>query len=143
MTNLIPLDLTTLKAEELRTIAKEFQQPGAWKAKKSEMIDFLEVKKAEQIEEESRIESEAAQQQQEGKPEVEQIQRSNGRAKEIMIFKDDELVGTFPSIRQAALHLEEIIGGSLIQGVKGLAEGWEPKRGQLKGYSARYTSEML
>lgn len=51
MTKLINLELTEMKANELREIAKEYKMPGSWKAKKNEMIDFLEIKKSEQIEE--------------------------------------------------------------------------------------------
>lgn len=42
-------NLREMKAEELRTIAKSLQMPQAWKAKKKEMIEFIEANQAEQI----------------------------------------------------------------------------------------------
>jgi hypothetical protein len=95
MTNLTNIELTTMKAEELRTIAKEFQMTGAWKAKKNEMIEFLEVKKAEQIEE-ARIAALALQ------PEIveeEKPQNSRrGRTRTIEVYKDGELFNTIEGL---------------------------------------------
>jgi hypothetical protein len=69
MPNLTTIELNTLKAQELRTLAKEFQMVGARKSKKNEMIEFLEVKKSEQIEE-ARIAAEQASQTEEVQPET-------------------------------------------------------------------------
>ena len=55
--NLINLELTEMKAEELRIIAKEYEMDKSWKARKQEMIDFLEVIKNEQIKEKEQQEA--------------------------------------------------------------------------------------
>lgn len=89
MTNLTTIELNTLKAEELRTLAKEFQMTGAWKAKKGEMLDFLENKKAEQIE--------AARQAEQAQPEKPQSSRK-GRTRTIEVFKDGEKVTTIEGL---------------------------------------------
>lgn len=65
---------------------------------------------------------------------------SNGGWREAIpciLYKDNEMIGTFDSIRQASSFLENRIGGSLEKGVQELIKGWEPKGGQLKGYSAK------
>ncbi|MHA4067888.1 hypothetical protein ACX16W_22885 [Bacillus cereus] len=54
-----------------------------------------------------------------------------------ILYKDNEMIGTFASIGQASRFLENRIGGSLEKGIQELIKGWEPKRGQLKGYSTK------
>lgn len=93
MTNLITLELTTLKAEELRTIAKEYQMVGAWKAKKDEMIKFLEEIKSQQIKEAE----EAAVQEEEVKPES---KPKRGRTRVIEVYKDGELITTIEGLME-------------------------------------------
>ena len=83
MTNLTTIELNTLKAEELRTLAKEFQMTGAWKAKKGEMIEFLEAKKSEQIEQARAAEEEV-------KPQS----NRKGRTRTVNVYKDGQLVQT-------------------------------------------------
>lgn len=85
-TNLINIELNTMRAEDLRTLAKEFEMRGAWKAKKNEMIEFLENIKAEQIKE-----AEAAAQAQaevQSKP----ASHRHGRTRKIEVWKDGQLV---------------------------------------------------
>ena len=77
-TNLINLELNEMRAEDLRTLAKEYGMVGAWKAKKSEMIEFLEAIKEAQIKE----------QQNSSKPR----RNSKGRTRTIQVLKDGELV---------------------------------------------------
>lgn len=90
MTNLTTIELNTLKAEELRTHAKTFNMTGAWKAKKNEMITFLEGIKQAQIEE-------AAQSQQ--AEEVKPAARTNrGRTRTINVYKNGELFATIEGL---------------------------------------------
>jgi hypothetical protein len=55
-----------------------------------------------------------------------------------VIYKDNEEIGTFESIKEAAIFLENRIEGSLEPGVQALIKGWvPPKASQLYGYSAK------
>ena len=88
MKNLISLKFTEMKSEELRIIAKEYKMTGAWKAKKQEMIDFLEVKKFEQIKE----------QETEVQKSEEVVKTKRGRTRTIEIYKDGKLIKTIEGL---------------------------------------------
>ena len=122
-----------MKAEELRIIAKEYKMVGAWKAKKQEMIDFLEVKKSEQIKEQE-VEVQ--------KPE-ESTKPKRGRTRTIEIYKDGELIKTvegllktFDWVKENKITNQGWVKRSLKTGEE-TAPGWKYKEG---GYLFKYAS---
>ena len=88
MTNLINVELTTLKAEELRTIAKEFKMVGAWKAKKSDMVEFLQNIKEEQIK-------------------AEQSKKKTNKKKTIEILKNGKVIAVIEGLIETFKYVEE------------------------------------
>lgn len=126
MTNLNAMELNTMKVEELRNVARELQMPGAWKAKKNDMIAFIqnhmatqEVEQVEQVQEVQEVEieeSEPAEEIQEEtqeespvvedevKPEPEQEQPTRaprrGRTRKIEVYKNGELLTTIDGLME-------------------------------------------
>ena len=131
MKNLISLKFTEMKSEELRIIAKEYKMTGAWKAKKQEMIDFLEVKKFEQIKEQ-----ETEVQKSEGV-----VKTKRGRTRTIEIYKDGKLINTIEGLLKTFAWAKENeitnqgwVKRSLKTGEETNA-GWKYKEG---GYLFKY-----
>ena len=122
-----------MKSEELRIIAKEYKMTGAWKAKKQEMIDFLEVKKLEQIKEQ---ETEVQKPEEITKP-------KRGRTRTIEIYKDGKLIKTIEGLlktfewaRENKIANEGWVKRSLKLGEE-TAAGYKYKEG---GYLFKYAS---
>lgn len=135
MTSLINLELTEMKAEELRAIAKEYKMTGAWKAKKQEMIDFLEVKKSEQIKEQEELQTQ--------KPQQEDRPR-RGRTKTIEVYKNGELIetidgllNTFRWAKENDITNQGWVKRSLKTGEE-TTSGWRYKEG---GYIFKYADK--
>lgn len=130
MTDLTSLELTNLKAEELREIAREYEMPGAWKAKKQEMINFLETKKDEQIKEKENQ-----------KPKT----PKRGRTRTIEVYKDGELIETIEGLlktfewaKENKITNQGWVKRSLKTGEETKA-GWKYKEGG--GYIFKYADK--
>lgn len=58
--------------------------------------------------------------------------------KKYSLHKNDIHLYDFDTMKDCATWLENIIGGSLYEGIRALRDGWEPKKhSQLYGYSIK------
>lgn len=108
-------ELQNMKAEELRVIAREIQMPGAWKAKKDQMVEAIEnhqiILKAQELNIELEGNEtteqilkliEAAQVVQE-EPQVEEVKpqvetKKRGRKRKIEVYKNGVLFETIDGL---------------------------------------------